>query len=170
MKFEVRAVEDFVNHVNSLFMKDTPPKQPKIFIVHGSDENTKYQLKNYIQNTLRLGEPIILHEQPSLGRTIIEKFEQVAQDVDLVFVLLTPDDAVYDSSMIGDLKRRARQNVIFELGYFFGKLQRSKGRVILLYKGALELPSDISGVIYIDISHGIESASETIRKELGGFI
>jgi CheY-like chemotaxis protein len=138
----------------------------KSFIVHGHDETAKYELKNYLQNTLKLPEPIILHEQPSLGRTIIEKFEDVTNKIDFVFVILTPDDAVYDSKTSDDLKRRARQNVIFEMGYFYSKLQRRKGKIVLLYKDQLELPTDISGIIYIDISNGIDAAGETIRKEI----
>jgi len=55
----------------------------RVFIVHGQDEKAKYELKNYLQNTLNMGMPMILHEQPSLGRTLIEKFEEEAQDVDL---------------------------------------------------------------------------------------
>jgi CheY-like chemotaxis protein len=138
----------------------------RAFIVHGHDNEAKYELKNYLQNTLDLGEPIILHEQPSLGRTIIEKFEEESQNIDLVFVLLTPDDKGSDVSSTNDEKRRARQNVIFEMGYFFGKLQRRQGKIILLYKGDIELPSDISGIVYIDISKGIKAAGEDIRREL----
>lgn len=67
-------------------------------------------------------------------------------------------------------KRRSRQNVVFELGYFLGKFQRKRGRVILLYTGPLELPSDLSGIVYVDIGSGIESAGETIRRELVGWV
>ena len=63
-------------------------------------------------------------------------------------------------------KRRARQNVIFELGFFLGKLGRESGKILLLHKGPVEIPSDINGIEYIDISNGIESAGERIRKEL----
>lgn len=58
------------------------------------------------------------------------------------------------------MKRRARQNVIFELGFFLGVLGRESGRVILLYVNPLELPSDLSGLIYIDVTNGIESAGK----------
>ena len=61
---------------------------------------------------------------------------------------------------------RSRQNAILELGFFLGKLERTSGRVILLYKGDLELPSDISGLTYISIEHGIKAAGEEIRREL----
>jgi predicted nucleotide-binding protein len=142
-------------------------KALRMFIVHGHDDQTKYELKNFIQNSLKLGEPIILHEQPSLGRTIIEKLEDEASDIDIVFVILTPDDVGRNARMNkSTVKRRARQNVIFELGYFLGKLDRRGGRVLLLYKGDLDLPSDISGVIYININNGIDAAGEIIRREL----
>ena len=138
----------------------------KVFIVHGHDEASKLSLKNYLQNTLMLPEPIILHEQPNQGRTIIEKFEDLSHSADLVFVLLTPDDPGASGAANDVDKRRARQNVIFELGYFLGQLGRRSGRVFLLYKGSLELPSDISGVIYINIDNGIEAAGEQIRREV----
>jgi predicted nucleotide-binding protein len=141
-------------------------RSPAIFIVHGHDESTKLSLKNYLQNTLRLGEPIILHEKSSQGRTIIEKFESYADRADIVFAILTPDDIGGSASDPNRVKRRARQNVIFELGFFYAKMQRTSGRVILLHKGQLELPSDISGIVYVDISNGIEAAGEEIRREL----
>jgi CheY-like chemotaxis protein len=166
MPFFEKGSSEFITELVKILLKEDRLKHVKTFIVHGHDETTKYDLKNYLQNTLKLPEPIILHEEPSLGRTIIEKFEDVTRQVDLVFVLLTPDDYVRDSSASNDAKRRARQNVIFELGYFYGKLQRKRGRVLLLHKGPLELPSDISGISYIDISNGINSAGELIRKEL----
>jgi len=134
------------------------------FIVHGHDDAAKLGLKDYLQNTLGLPEPVILHQQPNKGRTVIEKFEEYSKDIDVAFVLLTPDD-------IGglpeeDQRERARQNVIFELGFFVGRFGRRSGRIIVLHKGDLEIPSDLAGVVYIDISMGIESAGEKIRKEL----
>ncbi|MDX6442952.1 MAG: hypothetical protein QOH71_26 [Blastocatellia bacterium] len=161
---------DVIAEITRIINEEDRRKHLKIFIVHGRDNAAKYELKNYLQNTLKLAEPTILHEQPSLGRTVIEKFEEEVRHVDVVFVLLTPDDEPSDSSDSNELRRRARQNVVFEMGYFYGKLQRKGGKVILLYKGNLELPSDIAGVIYIDISSGIEAAGEEIRRELSSVI
>lgn len=153
-------------YINSRLEGNSSNNQLRTLIVHGHDDAAKYELKNFIQNILKLGEPIILHEQPSQGRTIIEKLEEEVKDIDAVFVLLTPDDHTFDPASPDDVKRRARQNVIFEMGYFMARLQRTQGRVLLLYKGQLELPSDISGLVYIDIINGIESAGEAIRREL----
>ncbi len=158
---------ELVEHIKRKFGKN---RKPKIFIVHGRDEPAKHALVHYIQNTLKLGTPIILHEQPSLGRAITEKFRDAAEDAEIVFVLLTPDDLVASPSDDDELKRRARQNVIFEMGYFLAKLQRNRGRLILLHKGEVELPSDIAGLLCIDISQGIEAASESIRRELAQWL
>ena len=136
------------------------------FIVHGHDDVAKLGLKDYLQNILGLPEPLILHQRPNQGRTVIEKFEEYSERVDVAFILLTPDDIAGLPN--GEQRERARQNVILELGVFVGKFGRKSGRVLLLHKGDLEIPSDLAGVIYIDISNGIEAAGEKIRKELTG--
>jgi len=118
----------------------------RVFVVHGRDEAAKESVARFLA---RLGlEPIILHEQASSGRTIIEKFEVYA-DVGFAVVLLTPDDVGGLAGSAADLKPRARQNVIMELGYFIGKLSRR--RVCALYKNGVEIPSDYQGVIYVEL-------------------
>jgi CheY-like chemotaxis protein len=139
--------------------------KPRAFIVHGHDEQALLELKDYIQNTLKWQEPIVLREQPSSGKTIIEKFENYASVVDYVFVLMTPDDIAKGKEGKSD-KRRSRQNVVFELGFFYGQFGRKKGKTLVLHKGSLELPSDIQGITWIDISHGVKAAGEDIRREL----
>lgn len=91
---------------------------------------------------------MILHEQPNQGRTIIEKFEVSSSDVAFAVVLLTPDDVGGIKEDPPNLQLRARQNVILELGYFLGRLGRT--RVCALHRGGVELPSDYQGVLYIE--------------------
>jgi CheY-like chemotaxis protein len=165
-KWEDHSLKELINHIYGAIGVDPKAIQPQAFIVHGRDDTAKLALKNFLQNTLKFPEPIILHEQPNCGRTLIEKFEDYSAMSAIVFVLLTPDDTMAKGDEGDEVIRRARQNVIFEMGYFLGTLGRKSGRVILLYKGPLDLPSDISGVVYIDISDGIEAASEQIRKEV----
>lgn len=138
---------------------------PRAFIVHGHDEHALADLKDYLQNTLKWAEPVVLRDQPNLGRTIIEKFEDLVGRIDCVFVLLTPDDKGVDLTT-DDAKRRARQNVIFELGFFYAHLGRRSGRIIALRHGPIDLPSDIQGIVWIDISRGVKAAGEEIRKEV----
>lgn len=119
----------------------------KVFLVHGQDEEAKAIVARFISGCGL--EPIILHEQANGGQTIIEKFENQA-DVGFAVILMTPDDVggLRKGNEIAsdELKARARQNVILELGYFVGRLGR--GRVAALKKGDLELPSDIAGVVW----------------------
>jgi hypothetical protein len=115
----------------------------RIFLVHGHDE-IKHTVARFLEQ-LQL-KPIILDEQPSKGMTIIEKFEENA-NVRFAIVLLTPDDLGYPVHSPQTPRARARQNVIFELGYFLGRLGRAK--VCAIYKDDLEVPSDYSGVIFI---------------------
>lgn len=117
----------------------------KIFVVHGHDNAMKEAVARFVeQNGLQ---PIILHEQPNSGRTVIEKFEAYS-DVGFAIVLLTPDDKGAAMSE-GELSNRARQNVVFEMGFFVGKIGRDK--VAVLHKSDIELPSDISGIMYVKV-------------------
>lgn len=119
----------------------------KVFIVHGHDDGTKEAVARFIQ---KLGlHPTILSEQPNAGKTIIEKFESSSEDIGYAVVLLTPDDMGYSKNKPEEIRPRARQNVILELGYFVAKLGRSK--VCALYKGDVEIPSDYHGVLYLQL-------------------
>ena len=92
-------------------------------------------------------EVVILHEQPNEGRTLIEKFEDHASAGDHAVVLLTGDDVGGEVPVDGKdpvLNPRGRQNVVFELGFFVGRLGRS--RAVVLYEEGVELPSDFKGL------------------------
>lgn len=120
-----------------------PAPSNEVFIVHGHDSGVKDSVARFLE---KLGlTPIILHEQPDKGRTIIEKFE-AHSNVGFAVVILTPDDVGYPQADSSKLKLRARQNVILELGFFLGKLGRN--RVCALKKDNIELPSDYDGVLY----------------------
>lgn len=122
----------------------------KVFVVHGHDEAARESVARFLE---RIGiEAVILHEQATGGRTIVEKLEHYA-DVDFAVVLLTPDDVGgVETSSPDKLQPRARQNVVLELGFFVGKLGRR--HVCALYKGSLELPSDYLGVGYVALDEG----------------
>ncbi len=121
-----------------------------VFIVHGHDEALKQQVARTVER-LTGTSPIILHEQTDGGRTIIEKFELHANDVGYAVILLTGDDR---GGLAGsdEQRLRARQNVVFEFGYFVGRLGRP--RVTVLHAEGVELPSDLSGVLYTPVDLG----------------
>ena len=113
-----------------------------VFIVHGRDDGARETVSRFVE---KLGlETVVLVDMPSEGKTIIEKFETHA-DVGYAIVLLTADDS---GARQGEKPSpRARQNVIFELGYFIGRLGRE--RVCALTRGDPEIPSDYAGVVYM---------------------
>ena len=125
-----------------------PSSEPKdeVFIVHGHDLAVKEAVARFIE---KIGaKPIILNEQASMGLTLLEKFEKHAH-IKFAVVLLTPDDAAHTVSNPRAVRFRARQNVVFEMGFFLGRLGR-KG-LCVMHRGDLELPSDISGVVHIEL-------------------
>ncbi|HEX4952068.1 MAG TPA: nucleotide-binding protein [Thermoanaerobaculia bacterium] len=123
-----------------------PENRPSqsVFVVHGHDHAVLHEAARLIE---RLGlKPVVLFEEPSKGRTIIEKLEQ-RSFAGAALVILTPDDIGACVKEPQEMRPRARQNVILELGFFIGVLGR--GRVVVLYTEGIELPSDYSGVEYV---------------------
>lgn len=120
----------------------------KVFIVHGQDDLLKTEVARFLEK-LNI-EPIILHEQASSGKTIIEKIEKYS-NVGFGVVLYTPCDVGSVNKKEFDLKPRARQNVVFEHGFLIGKIGRNN--VCALVKSEIEKPNDISGVVYISVEN-----------------
>lgn len=163
--FEKRA-EKLVKKLDPMTTNLSSTNKEKVFVVHGHDNALKDETCVFLTS---IGfEPIVLHRQPDGGLTIIEKFEKNS-DVKYVFVLLTPDDYGFRADELKKPEKerfgefRARQNVIFELGYFIGKLGRQC--VCCIYKN-VAIPSDISGLIYKSVTKSIEEVGYEIIKEL----
>ena len=118
----------------------------EVFISHGQDEEATITLAKFVE---KLGlKPTFLDEQSSNGLTVIKHLEEYAENAGFAIALLTPDDVgALKGESDRQLNPRANQNVIFELGYFIGKL--NSNQVCLLYKEGVELPSDIRDVAYV---------------------
>ena len=137
--------EQPTNSIYSSSVESAVTNSNEVFIVHGHDRTVKSEVARFVE---QLGlEATILEEKPGGGRTIIEKFERYASNAGFAIVLLTPDDVGAPRDRQEDLKPRARQNVIFEIGYFFKGLGR--GRVCAMSKEDVEFPSDLNGVSYV---------------------
>lgn len=138
------------------------PCPERVFIVHGRADGVKLDVARFLE---QIGiEPVILHERPNGGRTLIAKFQEESADVKFAVVLMTPDDVggLNDGLLINTTRPRARQNVIFELGFFIGKL--GPGRVCALVQGEVEKPSDFDAVVYVKYDGSGAWKQELLRE------
>ena len=126
---------------------DLRAARSEIFIVHGRDEGHKEAVARLVQD-LTNRRPVILHEQASGGDTIIEKLERATSTAAFAIVIATGDD-VGRFKEANDDRPRARQNVVLELGYFFGLLGRRN--VLLLFEPDVERPSDTDGIVHVEL-------------------
>jgi predicted nucleotide-binding protein len=149
----IRALEDEIADQEQLALPaSAPPEAPekgtpsrKVFVVHGRDNDAKNEVARFLG---RLGlEEIILHERANRGRHLLTKFQEESEGASFAVVLITPDD---EGALVGEPHRkRARQNVVFELGFFIGKM--GPANVAALVKGDVERPSDFDGIGYINL-------------------
>jgi predicted nucleotide-binding protein len=176
-----RAIEEFIdvtdNYINAApgskkkselaasQMKSIDKK--KVFVVHGHDIELKNDVEIFL-SSINLT-PVVLHRELDEGLTVIEKFEKHS-NVNYAIILLTPDDIGFiakemeKSEKDRNFELRARQNVIFEFGYFVGKLSRKN--VCCIYKEGVVLPSDLNGLIYKKVAKSVEEVGMFLMKEL----
>lgn len=143
----VRDYKTYVSNYGTVKVALIKEKSNKVFIVHGHDGEARETAARFLSNIGLV--PIILHEQASRGRTVIEKVEAHG-GVGFAIVLLTPDDEGRARGK-GELEPRARQNVLLELGYFIARLGREN--VCTLKRGQVEIPSDFAGVVWTDMDN-----------------
>ncbi len=161
LQAKIPLIDELTTTVNKQKKKEPKSISSNVFIVHGQDESTKDKLAYFLKK-LDIN-PIILHEQAGEGQTLIEKFETHSSYVSYAVVLLTPDDKGARAVKEAPLKSRARQNVIFELGYFVGQLGRK--RVCALYDKSVDLPSDWEGVCYVELTKN-DDWKHKVAKEM----
>jgi predicted nucleotide-binding protein len=136
-------------------------QRENVFVIHGRDEAKWRELKDMIQSEFRLN-PIVLLEQPDAGcKTVIEKFEHYAQTCSYAIAVFTPDDEVTSGA---ETYLQARPNVIYELGWFCGRLGR--GNVMLLLKEGTSMFSDFGGIIQKRFTHNVIEKVVEIRRDL----
>ena len=138
-----------------------PTFSDEVFIVHGHDDEAKETVARFVEH---LGiKATILDEEINEGRTIPEKFEEHADEAGYAIVLLTPDDVGSSKDETDSPQPRARQNVVLEFGYFWGKLGRK--RLCVLYKEGVELPSDMKGIAYV-LMDNFDGWKQKLAKEM----
>ena len=163
--------EEIRNHPEDIFMSGRskqlktikvpdPIGKRTVFIIHGHDELNTLRLEKVLKDRWHIN-PIILNSSPGKGRTLIEKFEQEAQKANYAVALFTPDDLI---EMEDTKYLQARPNVIFELGWFYGRLGRQN--VCILFKKGTNIHSDLDGIMRIEFNESILEKITEFEKEL----
>jgi predicted nucleotide-binding protein len=132
----------------------------EVFIIHGHDKKAIQDTKTLLYDCWGL-KTIILSDRPGEGRTLIEKFEEEAKKALYAFAILTPDDVIRSSRQE---YLQARPNVVFELGWFYGRLGRKK--VCILNKKGTVIHSDLHGISRIEFDKSIYEKVTEIKNEL----
>ena len=165
----IGCVVDTVATVVPIKAEEPKKLSSDVFIVHGHNNEMKQAVARTI-STLGLN-PIILHEQPNAGKTIIEKFESNAKRITFAVILLSADDlaasvreldGIKNEEIKGKLSFRARENVVFEMGYFAGKLNRSN--VFFLLQEGVSKPGDLDGIVYTAYDSGGAWRFELVKE------
>lgn len=171
VQFQGKSSDAMKAQILPLLGGPVAPAQPvenvaekKIFIVHGHDSDARDQLELILR---RLGlEPFILQNSEAGSKTLVEALEaSIYKETGLGIILMTPDDYGYSKSQSeADRQPRARQNVILEMGMVMASLGR--GRMLILKKGALELPSDAAGIQYHEFNDHVREIVPKLVQRL----
>ncbi len=145
-------------------ISDNEKESPRsAFVVHGHDENMLNSVCSFLSD---VGvDPVVLRNEASEHTTLIQKFMDHGKKAKFAIILISADDIgaglfQYDDPNVSDraLQFRARQNVILELGFFYGML--SFQHVFVLEKNPqrnfpnFERPSDLDGMLFHSFDEG----------------
>lgn len=131
-----------------------------LLIIHGHDRPARLELENFLRRKFPHVEPVLMVDESHAASTLTEKFEHLAHNVKGALALLTPDDiAMTGADRVKHA--RARQNVILEIGWICARFGRQN--LLLLTRGEVEMPSDLSGVDVHRFSSSPTECSEALR-------
>ncbi len=154
----IQRIDEFkqsLNHLGTFVEKEniqpgvykpSVKKTDQIFVVHGFDTEL-LDFMTVIFQKLGFGF-IISHEHGHQEKTMFQKFLD-HPEIGFAAVALSPDDIGYRKDQYTDKARfRARQNVVFEMGFLIGKLGRNRVFVLVRDEYNFELPTNYFDAIY----------------------
>ncbi len=148
---------------------------PKFLLIHGRCRDRDI-VKDIIMNSNieQMPEPIVMADNALEAKTIPDLFEGLANNVHAAIAIVTPDDLAFSCREIsggiispielGSPIVRARENIWLELGWFWGRLGRSK--VLILRQRSVTIPTDLSGIYCLEYNH----SPVEVKTELEQFI
>lgn len=146
-----------------------------VFIIHGHSEEWR-KVERYIKD--ELGFNAIVMKESYSGKLILNKFRDAVSEADCAIAIMSPDDKLENGNF------RARQNVLYELGYCQGVFDYYYGDdydfepVIVIKEKSIDFKeaSDLLGLEVLNYTHNniestihhISKALENMYEELGG--
>jgi len=131
----------------------------QVLLIHGRDMEAAQAVASYIE---RLGLQVVRSNQPK-----DRQFDIFAEEVIFAVVLLTADDLVVSKSESDVTRLHASPHVIYELGFFRGKLGYK--HVCALFESdpvkSIELPTESFRVVYIPLD-SIGNWKLTLAKQM----
>jgi predicted nucleotide-binding protein len=167
----VTQIRSFLNILNAcscdaslvpISVASHPPATKSVFIIHGHDETNWLKLDRMLRTEFCL-EPIVILARAGMSQPTIQKFESDASRCAYAIAMFTPDDEVRNVRT-GEESVQGRPNVIFEVGWFVGRL--GKERVLLLVKDGTRLHSDFDGMNQIRFRDSVEEKFLDIKREI----
>ena len=101
------------------------------------------------------------------GRSLLENLTTSLDSFDFAVLIATPDDLVITRN---DALLTPRDNIIFELGLFMGKLGRDRTYLIHPRDPQLRLPSDLLGVVTASCSWPLADSLRGSRLQLSQYM
>lgn len=116
---------------------------PALFIGSSSEGNriareVELQLKDYVKVNLWSNEIF------SLGKGTLEALINALDNFDFAVMVLTPDDLIETRNQN---YTSPRDNVLFELGLFMGRLGRDRTFILTEEGRDMKIPSDLAGIV-----------------------
>ncbi len=121
----------------------------RVFLAHGRDERWKEAVAHLLEHA-GSDEVTILNDRPEERAKLLEQIGEQAHATRYAIVLLTADDvgaARLESPQEPYFTTRARQDVVFEMGFLVAAL--TPGRVCVLYEDGVELPCELEGISHV---------------------
>lgn len=132
-------------------------KLNRVFISHGRSLEWG-KIQNYLEKDLAIP-TLELAQEPNLGRTVLQKLYDEAQKCSVAVIVMTGDDMTDEGEL------RARENVMHEIGFFQGLYGLQQ--VVLLHEQAVNIPSNIHGLVYIGFPKDTaEAALGALTREM----
>jgi len=168
---------------------DSMDEKGEVFIGHGRDMKEALELQKYLRDDLKVDAKMFEDMKKESGcKTIIELLDYFKKNVSYAFIIFTPDDygclceemdrltdELYRdkkksrtdtlNEICETLKKRPRQNVVFELGLFIGAIERDKV-CYLLQKDITDPPSNMDGVLHEPFEKSISETFVAITEKL----